>query len=185
LPLNMHNLDFEYQNSRVKIVADRNYPEMRLAGLAIGPFQQGNEYEVYQWVAAELATAGIAHLREEDTLDATKLAKVQWKERIQVAGQISELPHDFYPKLRIYLADLQGQLAKNPQKVQEYERVKSLALDVVNSRLRKIVTLSSAPMQQEQILNKFTAEERLIYMQLGQIVAQWRSGILEHQPQGQ
>jgi DNA replication initiation complex subunit (GINS family) len=150
----------------------------------VGPFQQGNEYVVYQWVAAELSVAGVGHLREEDTLDSTKLAKVQWKERIQVAGQISELPTDFYPRLRLYLADLQSQLSKNPQKVQEYERVKSLALDIVNSRLRKIVTLSSSPMQPEQILNKLTAEERLVYMQLGKIVTQWRNDILEHQPQG-
>jgi hypothetical protein len=182
MPLNLETLSFRYQNSRVKIIADRNYPQFSLAGLTVGPFQEGNEYDVYHWVAAELAEAGIAHLREQDTLDATKLAKVQWKERIQVAGQISELPENFYPKLRTYLADLQAQISKNPQKITEYERVKSLALDIVNSRIKKIVTLSTSPMHADQILGKLTAEERLVYMQMSRIVSSWRNTIIEHNP---
>jgi hypothetical protein len=181
LPLKLENLDFRFENSRVKVIANRNYPEMKLAGISVGPFQEGNEYETYYWIAEELAKAGIVHFREEDNLDSTKLAKVQWKERIQVAGQISELPEDFYPKLRRYLKAAKLEIAKQPQKVQEYERAKSLALDIVNSRLKKIVTLSAGPSQGEQILNKLTIEERFIYMQLGKIVSQWRTQSLQHE----
>jgi hypothetical protein len=71
---------------------------MKLAGISVGPFQEGNEIRRLQLVGEELAEEGIVHFREEDKLDATKLYKVQWKERVQVAGQISELPEDFYPK---------------------------------------------------------------------------------------
>ena len=56
----------------VKIVANRNCPEIKLAGLTVGPFDEGNEYEVYFWVAKELASAGMVHFREDDVLDATK-----------------------------------------------------------------------------------------------------------------
>jgi hypothetical protein len=108
----------------VKVIANRNYPEMKLAGLNVGPFQEGNEYDVYYWIGTELAQAGIVHFREEDNIDATKLYKVQWKERVQVAGQISELPEDFYPKLRLYLGQLRSDFAKQPQKIQEYEKAK-------------------------------------------------------------
>ena len=181
LPLKLENLDFRFENSRVKVIANRNYPEMKLGGLNVGPFQQGNEYDVYYWIAAELAQAGIAHFREEDNLDATKLYKVQWKERVQVAGQISELPEDFYPKLRRYLAQLKTDFGKNPQKIQEYQKAKSLAEDIVASRLKKIVTLSAGPIQGEQILGKLTNEEKLIYMQLGKIISNWRNGILQHE----
>jgi hypothetical protein len=184
LPLKLENLDFRFENSRVKVIANRNYPEMKLAGISVGPFQEGNEYEVYYWIAQELAQAGIAHLREEDALDATKLYKVQWKERVQVAGQISELPEDFYPKLRRYLAHLKQDISKQPERIQEYQKAKHLADDIVNSRLKKIVTLSAGPTQGEQILNKLTAEERLIYMQLGKIVSQWRTHIIEHETEG-
>jgi hypothetical protein len=182
--LKIRNLDFCFENSLVKIIANRNYPEIKLAGLSVGPFEEGNEYEVYHWIAQEFAESGIAHFREDDCLDATKLYKVQWKERVQIAGQISELPEDFYPKLRRYLANIKEEITKHPEKVQEYEKARYLACDIVNSRLKKIVALSAGPAQTDQVLKKFTSEERLIYEQLGKIITEWRTQILEYEGEG-
>jgi hypothetical protein len=183
LPLKLENLDFRFENSPVKIVANRNHPEIKLAGLTIGPLQEGNEYEVHHWIAQQLAEAGIAHFREEDILDATKLYKIQWKERVQIAGQISELPEDFYPKLRRYLQQMKTDITKQPEpaKVQEYEQAKHLANDIVNSRLKKIVTLSSGPTQTDQITKKLTPEEKLIFENLSKAVTKWRSQILHNE----
>jgi hypothetical protein len=179
MPLKIENLDFRFENSLVKITADRNYPEIKLAGLSVGPFEEGNEYEVYFWAAQELAEAGVVHFREEDCLEATEIYKVQWKERVQVAGQISELPEDFYPKLRRYLANMKGEIARQPAKVQEHEKAMHLACDIVNARLKKIIALSAGPAQTDQVLKKFTSEERLIYEQLGRIITEWRTQILD------
>ena len=184
MPLKIKNLDFRFENSLAKIIADRNYPEIKLAGLSVGPFEEGNEYEVYYWIAQEFAESGIAHFREDDCLDATKLYKIQWKERVQIAGQISELPEDFYPKLRRYLANIKEEITRQPEKVQEYEKARYLAWDIVNSRLKKIVALSSGPTQTNQVLKKFTGEERLIYEQLGKIITEWRTQILEYEGGG-
>ena len=173
-------LDFCYENSLVKIVANRNCPEIKLAGLTVGPFDEGNEYEIYFWVAKELASAGMVHFREDDTLDATKLFKVQWKEGVQIPGQISELPGDFYPKLRRFISDLKDQAQKQSEKYQEYDRARQLARDIVNSRLKKIVAISAAPAQSDQVLKKFTSEERLVYEQLVKIISEWKSRIVEN-----
>jgi hypothetical protein len=184
LPQKLESIDFRFENTKFKVIANRNYPELKLAGMVVGPFQQGNEYELYFWIAEELAKEGIVHLREEDNLDATKLYKVQWKERVQVAGQISELPEDFYPKLRRYLARLKTEIGKHPERIQEYQKARHLADDIVNARLKKIVTLSGGPIQAEQILSKLTVEERLIYMELGKAVNDWRTKILAHETEG-
>lgn len=184
MPLKIRNLDFRFENLLVKITANRNYPAIQLAGLSMGPFQEGNEYEVYFWVAQELAEAGIGHFREEDCLGATEIYKVQWKERVQIAGQISALPEDFYPKLRRYLAGIKGEIANHPEKVREHEKAMHLACDIVNARLKKIVALSAGPVQTDQVLKKFTCEERLIYEQLGRIIAEWRAQILECEREG-
>jgi len=173
-------LDFCYENSMVKIVANRNCPEIKLAGLSVGPFDEGNEYEVYFWVAKELSKEGMAHFREDDILDATKLFKVQWKEGVQIPGQISELSGDFYPKIRRFIADLKDQSSKQSEKYQEYDRAKQLARDIVNSRLKKIVAISAAPAQSDQVLKKFTSEERLVYDQLVKIISEWKINILEN-----
>jgi hypothetical protein len=184
MPLEIKDLDFRFENSLVRIVANRNNPEIKLAGFSVGPFEEGNEYEVHHWVAVELVKNGIAHFREEDCLDAGKLYKIQWKERVQVAGQISELVEDFYPQLRRYIADIKEGIPKNPEKIQEYDKIRQLSWDIVNSRLKKIVMLSSGPLQTDQVLKKVTGEERLIYEQLGKIIQEWKKQIIEYQNEG-
>jgi hypothetical protein len=166
----------------VKIVANRNCPQIQLSGLTVGPFDEGNEYEVYFWVAKQLALAGLVHFREEEILDTTKLFKAQWKEGVQIPGQISDLPDDFYPKLRRFLHDLKEQATQTQQseKFHEYDRTKQLARDIVNSRLKKIVALSAAPAQTDQVLKKLTDEEKLVYEQLVKIISEWKAKILEN-----
>ena len=174
------NLDFGFENSLAKIVANRNCQEIKLAGLNVGPFEEGNEYEAQYWIARELVKSGIARFRKEELLDATKLYKTQWKERVQTTRQISELPEDFYPKLRRYLVELKKEITRKPEKMREYEKVTQLTQDIINSRLKKIVSLASAPAQTEQILRKFTREERFLYKEIYNLITEWRTNILKN-----
>lgn len=174
-------LDFMFENSLVKVIANRNCPEIKLGGLTVGPFEEGNEYELYFWVACELEKFGIIRFRSEELLDASKLYKIQWKERVQAVQQITELPKDFYPKLRRYLAELRKEIVKNPEKMREYEKVKHLALDILNLRLKKIISIASAPAQTEQVLKNFTSEERFLYEKIYKLISKWRNQLLEHE----
>lgn len=177
-------LDFVFENSPVKVIANRNCPEIKLAGLTVGPFEEGNEYEVLYWVARELERFGIVRFRNEELLDSAKLYKIHWKERVQTAGQISELPKDFYPKLRRYLKGLKEETIRHPEKMREYEKAKQLALDILNLRLKKIVSLASAPAQTEHVLRNLTAEERLLYEQIYRFINKWKAQMFEQESGG-
>jgi hypothetical protein len=182
---NIGNVDFSFEHSLVKIIANRNCTEIKLAGLNIGPFEEGNEYEVPFWIAQELEKAGIARLREEERLDTAKLYKIQWTERVQSVGQISKLPENFYPKVRRYLIELKEDAAKAPEKLREYEKSGHVTQDIVNSRLKKIVSLASAPPQTEQTLKNFTVEERFLYERLNKLIHEWKNQILECEEGGE
>ena len=173
-------LDFCFENLLVKVIADLDHPIITLAGLSLGPFREGNEYEVHYWVAKELAKQKIAHLISDD-LDSTKLYKIQWRERNQLAGQISKLPDGFYPKLRRYLSKSKDEVSLHPEKLRNYDKAKDLAWDIVNSRLKKIVALSSGPNQTDLVLKKLASEERFIYQELGRIINSWKNYILNHE----
>ena len=159
-------------------MVNRNCPEIKLAGLKVGPFQEGKEYEVRFWVAQELKRAGIARFREEELLDLVKLNKIHWKERVQASQQVASLPEDFYPKLRRYLADLKSGAMKKPEKMRDYEKARRLSRDIINLRLKKIVSLASSPAQTNQILRNLTKEERVIYDRLYGIISEWRTKIV-------
>ena len=171
--------DFVFENTPVRIIVNRNCPEIELAGLRVGPFQEGKEYEVRFWIAEELEKAGIARLREEEMLDAMKLHKIHWKERVQSVKQISSLPEDFYPRLRRYLSSLRENAVKKPEKMKEYERVSGLSRDIIGCRLKKIISLASTSAQTEQFLKSMTREERAIYERLHTIISSWRNKILK------
>ena len=171
--------DFIFENTPVKVIINRNCPEMELVGLKVGPFEEGKGYEVMFWVAEELEKAGIARFHEEGQLNPGKLNKIHWTESIQSTNQIAPLLEDFYPKLRRYLANLKKDCIKKPEKMREYEKTMRISHDIINCRLKKIVSLSSAPDQTNQILNNLTKEERILYERLHSIISGWRTEILK------
>lgn len=174
------DVDFVFENSLVKILVNRNSSEIQLAGLTVGPFEEGREYEVKYWIAQELERSGIARISENQLLDIKKLNNIHWKESgIVHAHQLSSIEEDFYPKLRRYLATLKRGAVGNPEKMREYEKVVRMSQDVVNCRLRKIVSLASSPEQTNQTLKDMAVEERLLYERLHAIINEWKNKIAE------
>jgi hypothetical protein len=173
----INDMDFAYENSVIRVIANRNSPEIKLGGITLDPFEEGNEYEVRNWVANELEQFGIAHRREDDRLDSAKLYKIQWKERAQTAGQIIKPSENFYPELRRYIKELKEESKYSPEKMREYERAMQLTQDIVNSRLKKIIMLATTLNQTDQVLRNFTNEEKFLYDQLTKLIHSWRSKI--------
>lgn len=173
------DLDFIYENSIVRVIADRNGPEIKLGGITVGPFEEGNEYEVRTWIANELEKTRIARRREDERLDSAKLYKIQWKERAQTAGQIIRPAENFYPELRRYIKEVKEESKYSPEKMREYERAMQLTQDIVNSRLKKIIMLATTPNQSDHVLRNFTDEEKFLYDQLTKLIHSWRSKITE------
>lgn len=175
----IRDADFVFENTPIKIVANRNSPEIDLPGVKVGPFKEGKEYEVRFWIAQELKKSGIAHIREEEPLDSKMLNKIQWKEGFQAAQRVTALPENFYPKLRRYLEELNEEAIKRPEARADYEKAKKLADDITRTRLKKIVSLASSPAQTRQILGNLTEEELTLYNYLYNIIDKWRNRILK------
>ncbi len=168
-----------FENKLVKVIANRNEAGIELAGLKVGPFDEGREYELRFWIADELEKAGIVRFREEDLLDVVKLHKIHWKERVQPTNKVAPLPEDFYPKLRRCLFYFKKVSNNNPEKLKDYEKTTRISQDVVNCRLKKIVILASSPPLTAQELQNLTSEERSLYHHLHKIINEWRNKILK------
>ncbi len=169
--------DFVFENTPVRVMCNRNCPEIRLVGLKLGPFEEGKEYEVQYWIANELERAGIARFRDEELLDTRKLDKILWKEKVQQARQVSHVEEDFYPRLRRFLSRLKKGANSSPERNAEYRKAEAVAQDIINIRLRKIVALASSPEQTNEILNDLAKEERRLYNRLYAIVDEWKTNI--------
>ncbi|MFP3984552.1 MAG: hypothetical protein ACLFU9_00820 [Candidatus Bathyarchaeia archaeon] len=168
-----------FENGPVKVIANRNEVEIELAGLKVGPFEEGREYEIRFWIAQELERMNIVRFREEDLLDVVRLHKIHWKERVQPSNKLSRLPEEFYPKLRRYLVYLRKVSQNDSEKLKEYDKSSKVSRDIVNCRIKKIVSLASSTPLTEQALQDLTPEERTIYDRLHRIIDEWRNKILK------
>jgi hypothetical protein len=177
LPSQIKYADFAFVNEPTKVVAVRNSATIELAGLTVGPFEEGNEYDVRFWVARELEKAGIVRSREE-TLTASRLYKIQWTERIQSVSNLSSLPEDFYPRLRRLIERLKRSSRSGPENMREFEYVQKLSKDIVGCRLKKIISLASTPGPKGQILRNLTVEELELYERLDKMIGSWRADII-------
>jgi len=173
----IRDADYLFENKPSRVVAVRDSSEIKLAGFTVGPFKEGNEYELKYWVARELEKAGIVHLREE-TLTASRLYPILHRERIQPVSSLSSLPEDFYPRLRRVLESLRKASRSSPDKMREYEYVEHLSKDIISCRLKKIISLASTPGQKSQVTRNLTVEELALYEELSRIINEWRSEIL-------
>ncbi len=178
----IRDADFNFENMPVKVVANRNNPQIELPGIKVGPFTEGKEYEVRFWVAKELENAGIARLRLDEPIDLMMLNKIHWKEaRVQTSQRVASLPESFYPKLRRYLEELNEEAIKKPEKRSDCEKAKKLSEDIKRTRLKKIVSLASSQAKTRVLTENLTKEERVLYDYLYETISKWGKEILKKQ----
>ena len=173
----VEDVDFEFENAPVRIVAVRNVSEIKVAGTVVGPYDEGREFEVKYWVAWELVKSGFARFLEGYPMDLISLNKIQWKEPIQVGMRLSTLPEYFYPRLRRFLAQLKEEAVRDASVAEKYSKAVRLAQDIIECRLKKIVNLAASPEQTEDILKTFSREEKILYDTLHSLVSEWKKEV--------
>jgi hypothetical protein len=173
------DVDFDFQNSSVRIVLTREIPFSHPATERLQSVKIGQEAEVPYWAADELVKAGFAKYRDEDVLDLSKLSKTHWKETIPSSTQLPSLQAGFYCMLRRFLTRLKNEGKQDTSKLREYEKADNLSRDIINCRLRKIASFAAAPGPSSDLVKNMTSEEQALYKQLRSAIGEWKSSILE------
>jgi hypothetical protein len=176
--MTVDDIDFDFENSQVRVIVTREIPETpRLVKLSSA--KVGQEIEVPYWTARELVQLGFARFREEDTLDYNALSKIHWRETIPASRQLPSLQPSFYCLLRRHLLQLNQSSKQDQVKLRELERTETLVHDIVNVRIRKIVSLAASPTPSEELLQGLTREERALYSVLNKTIEEWKSKLLQ------
>jgi len=97
---------------------------------------------------------------------------------VQPTNKVSPLSEEFYPQLRRFLANLKKASNNNSEKLQEHDKSAKISRDIVNCRVKKIVSLASSPPLPAQALQNLTPEEKALYYRLHRIISEWRKKIL-------
>jgi len=177
--LSSRDLDFDYEDSPIRVVVLSTLEEISVGGMLVGPLDEGKELETKFWIAEELVKAGYARFREEDVLTYPTLNKLHWREtKLSPGLQISPLPEYFYPKLRRYLRAAREKASKEPTAASQYLQADRLAEDIINCRLRKIVSLAATSSKSTAIVQALSKEERGVFEKVRYTVTDWERKIL-------
>ncbi|RLI09518.1 hypothetical protein DRO32_00440 [Candidatus Bathyarchaeota archaeon] len=172
------DMEFEFSNSRVRVEAECDFEALELPGLKIGPFSRGERYTIHLWVAEELEKKGVVKMVERPELSDEEFMRYH-KRETGLSGGLFELPADFYPRLRRKLARLEEEAGRNPSSLQELERLRARAQDVVNARLKKIVSLASSVAKSPMTRRYLTPEEEVIFDLVGDLADAWRGEVIK------
>lgn len=176
--LTVDDIDFDFENSTTRVIVTREIPETSTHMAKLAATKVGQEIEVPYWTAKELVQTGYARFREEDVLNYTALSKIHWRETIPASRQLPALQANFYCILRRHVADLQQASRQDRLKLRELERTETLVRDIVNCRIRKIVSLAASPTPSEELMQTLTSEERVLYSILNKTIEEWKSKLL-------
>jgi hypothetical protein len=175
--MSVEDIDFDFENSLIRVVVTREIPETpRMSKLSSA--KVGQEVEVPHWTARELVQLGYARFREEDVLNYNSLSKIHWRETIPSSRQLPALQANFYCLLRRHMGELQQMSRQDQVKLRELERTESLVRDIVNCRIRKIVSIAASPTPSEELIQGLTYEERVLYSILNKTIEDWKSKLL-------
>jgi len=175
--MSVQDIDFDFENSQVRVVVTREIPEAsRMQKLSLAKI--GQEIEVPYWTAHELVQLGYARFREEDVLNYNSLSKIHWRETIPASRQLPALQTSFYCLLRRHLTELKQASKQDSIKLRELERTESLVRDIVNCRVRKIVSIAASPTPSDELIQGLAFEERILYSVLNGTIEDWKSKVL-------
>jgi DNA replication initiation complex subunit (GINS family) len=157
----------------------KDSPEIKLNEETIGPFKSGQEIELAYWMAEELVNSGLAKFRDQDLLDINKLTKIHWKETIPTSRQIPSLQKNFYFILKKFLKEVIEESKKDTSKIMLYERALALSRDIINCRVRKIISIAATSTNSWDMIKNMAVEEIALHNKLNSIIHEWNDNILK------
>jgi len=176
--LTVDDIDFDFENSQTRVVLTRELSDLPPKLSRTLSARVGQEVEVPYWMARELVQLGYARFREEDILNFNSLSKIHWRETIPASRQLPALQPNFYCLLRRHVSDLKELSKRDQVKLREMERTENLVRDIVNCRIRKIVSLAASPTPSEELIQGLTYEERALYSVLNKTIVEWKTKLL-------
>lgn len=172
----MSDLAFLNENTRFNL--NRDLPQIEIGGEKIGPFNQGITIELPRWICDKLEEHGYGN-KSEDIPSIVWISKLAWSESRSQA--IMPLEPLFYAKLRSMLKTLRQRANQSSDSSahRDYEVAYMSALDLITSRLQKIMKTSlMAPGKLEAIPNA-TDEEKFLFTILSKLINSWSKAVLE------
>ncbi len=164
----MKRLGVDQQLQQTRVVPREDFKYSSLLGVEM-KLENSVETEVPLYVAEQLFEDGIADPVEK-ALDSKALSMIAWEERHRT-NQISKVPDSFYRQLSTLISS--DNVAEKTKRVLE-----ASAIEVMEARLKKILTYSLIPSLPKEVVSNLTPEESYVLELMRLVMSSWRKEVL-------
>jgi hypothetical protein len=164
----MKRLGVDQRLRQTRVVPREGFKYSSLLGVEV-KLENSVEAEVPLYVAEQLFEDGIADPADK-ALDSKALTMIAWEERHKTS-QISKVPDSFYRQLAMLISS--DNVAEKTKRVLE-----ASAIEVMDARLKKILTYSLVPSLPKEVTSNLTPEESYMLELLRLIISSWRKEVL-------
>lgn len=172
--MHLENLALELDSAPIKLVALKKIPRMELAGMTVEETEPNREMTTRLWIAWELVGSGLARF-SDGALAAEEWTQIHYRERFQPLGQLSTLPEGFYARSFFTLSRLAREAGNDAGRLSHLNRIRGMFRDIVESRIGKIVRLSSAEAASPP--KDLQEEETILFASLSTFISSWRGEV--------
>jgi hypothetical protein len=166
----------EYMLGKAMVKMRSAVENLDVGDFKIEQLSEGESIELPRWVADELIGQGMAEAVEGPF--ESEIFRTLSKEKLMGPLQLSQLPGDFYVKMRRRLGQLSGGVEEGKVKKEELDRLRAVCYDLVGIRLSKLLSLSSSSASASSMTDKLTPEESAFFAVSQSLSKEWKGGLL-------
>jgi len=169
----LNDIQYKFKLSTVTVTAKEDLDQIQIEDYLVKNVSSGDTVDLPVWVASVLHERNLVEVNE-DSLE-VEIFRLINRERIQKTLALSEIKDNFYFKLNIFLTNSKINLQKNPELKNDYDKLYNSALDLVNIRIKKIVSLASLSTHPDDLTIKLTPEEQFLFNEIKSTIVKWRT----------
>ncbi len=172
--LKLIQLDYETRN--VRVVFLKNYHGLPTPAGRVNA-RRGDELDLPRWQARLLEANGLVEVKDKK-LDIDTVNTYHYREkRRTAANQLTPLPNDFYLKARELVEELNKLIQEHPTHMllRDREILEKNLVELAETRLVKILRLALT--SGEELRDRMTPEENLVYTGVNEITRMWKEYI--------
>jgi hypothetical protein len=166
----------EFLLARTRVTMRSSVENIDAGDFKIESLKEGETVDVPRWVAEELVQLSVAETREEPF--ETEIFKSLSREKMMGPLQLSNLPQDFYLRMKRRLSHLEGGVKGGKVRREDYERLRAVSYDLIGMRLSKLLSLSSSSTPVASIGDKLTPEEKEFFTVSQSLSKEWKAALL-------
>ncbi len=172
----MEERERDFMLSKTRVTMKSSLENIDLGDYKIDGVKAGESVELPRWIAEELVQMNLADAAEEPF--ETEIVKALSREKMMGPLQLSQLPVDFYVRMRRRLAHLDAAVKEGKVRREDHERVRASSYDLIGIRLSKLLSLSSSTSSANSLGDKLTPEEKAFFSTSQTFSKEWKEAML-------